>query len=51
MKKPIHQGKNVARFREMLNLKAEAFAYQLGTGWAPRKYLCLNKRKLLKSLY
>ncbi|PWB22347.1 transcriptional regulator, partial [Flavobacterium sp. HTF] len=30
MEQKIHQGKNVKRFREMLNIKQEALAYDLG---------------------
>jgi len=30
MEKTIHQGRNVKRFREMLGIKQEALAFELG---------------------
>jgi hypothetical protein len=31
--KKIHQGRNIKRFREMLGIKQEALAFELGEGW------------------
>jgi len=31
--KKIHQGRNIKRFREMLGIKQEAFAIELGEDW------------------
>jgi hypothetical protein len=33
----IHQGRNVKRFREMLGIKQEALAYELGDDWNQKK--------------
>jgi transcriptional regulator with XRE-family HTH domain len=33
MEKKIHQGKNITRFRQMLNMKQEALASVLGDDW------------------
>ncbi|MFC5283979.1 helix-turn-helix transcriptional regulator [Pedobacter alpinus] len=35
--KQIHQGRNVKRFREMLGLKQEALAYELGDDWSQKR--------------
>jgi transcriptional regulator with XRE-family HTH domain len=35
--KSIHQGRNVKRFREMLGIKQEALAYELGEDWNQKK--------------
>lgn len=32
----------------MLNLKAEAFAYQLGTGWAPTEISLLEQKEIIE---
>ena len=37
MEKIIHQGRNVKRFREMLGIKQEALAVELGEDWNQRK--------------
>jgi DNA-binding XRE family transcriptional regulator len=36
-KRTIHQGRNVKRFREMLGLKQEALADQLGGDWSQKE--------------
>lgn len=33
MNKTIHQGRNVKRFREMLGIKQEGLAVELGEDW------------------
>jgi hypothetical protein len=33
MEKTIHQGRNVKRFREMLGIKQEGLALELGDEW------------------
>jgi hypothetical protein len=37
MEQKIHQGKNVKRFREMLGIKQEALAFDLGNDWNQKK--------------
>jgi hypothetical protein len=37
MPKTIHQGRNVKRFREMMDLKQEAPADKLGGDWTQKK--------------
>lgn len=39
MEKNIHQGHNLKRFREMLGIKQEALALDLGDDWNQKKYL------------
>lgn len=44
--KNIHQGRNIKRFREMLGIKQEALAFELGEDWNQKKISpCLNKKK------
>ena len=55
MKQKIHQGRNVKRFREMLNIKQEALAYDLGEEWNQKKISLLEQKdviedKLLKQI-
>ncbi|HEX5551646.1 MAG TPA: hypothetical protein VFX43_00265 [Chitinophagaceae bacterium] len=42
----IHEGHNVKRFREMLGIKQEALAFDLGDDWTQKKSAtCRNRRK------
>ncbi|PWB19877.1 helix-turn-helix domain-containing protein [Flavobacterium sp. HTF] len=55
MEQKIHQGRNVKRFREMLNIKQEALAYDLGEDWNQKKISMLEQKdvieeKLLKQI-
>jgi transcriptional regulator with XRE-family HTH domain len=55
MEQKIHQGRNVKRFREMLNIKQEALAYDLGDDWNQKKISMLEQKdviedKLLKQI-
>ena len=45
MEQKIHQGKNIKRFREMLNMKQEALAYDLGEDWNQKKISCWNRKR------
>ncbi len=47
MEKTIHQGRNVKRFREMLGMKQEAFALQLGDDWNQRKISLLEQKDVI----
>ncbi|WP_317039189.1 helix-turn-helix domain-containing protein [Siphonobacter aquaeclarae] len=41
----IHEGRNVKRFREMLGIKQEALAAELGTDWNQKKISLLEQRE------
>lgn len=43
--KRIHQGRNVKRFREMLGIKQEALANQLGVDWNQKRISLLEQRE------
>ena len=45
MEKKIHEGRNVKRFREMLGIKQEALALQLGDEWSQRKISLLEQKE------
>jgi transcriptional regulator with XRE-family HTH domain len=45
MEKTIHQGRNVKRFREMMGLKQEGLAYQLGEDWNQQKISLLEQKE------
>lgn len=42
-----HQGKNVKRFREMLDMKQEALAAELGPDWTQRRISLLEQREII----
>ena len=48
MEKTIHQGRNVKRFREMLGLKQEALALELGEEWNQRKVSLLEQKEAIE---
>ncbi len=41
----IHQGKNVKRFREMLGIKQETLASELGNDWNQKKISLLEQKE------
>jgi transcriptional regulator with XRE-family HTH domain len=43
--KKIHQGRNIKRFREMLGLKQEALAAELGEDWTQKKISLLEAKE------
>jgi transcriptional regulator with XRE-family HTH domain len=45
MEKTIHQGRNIKRFREMLGIKQEALAFELGDDWNQRKVSLLEQKE------
>lgn len=47
-KKAIHQGRNVRRFREMLGLKQEAFAFELGEEWNQKRVSILEQKEQIQ---
>jgi transcriptional regulator with XRE-family HTH domain len=48
MEKIIHQGRNVKRFREMLGIKQEALAVELGDDWNQRKVSLLEQKDVIE---
>ena len=48
MEKTIHQGRNIKRFREMLGIKQEALAAELGDDWNQRKVSLLEQKELVE---
>lgn len=48
MEKTIHQGRNVKRFREMLGIKQEALALELGDDWNQRKISLLEQKDIIE---
>jgi len=41
----IHEGRNIKRFREMLGIKQEALAFELGDEWNQKKVSILEQRE------
>lgn len=41
----IHQGRNIKRFREMLGIKQEVLAFQLGEDWSQKKISLLEQKE------
>lgn len=48
MEKTIHQGRNVKRFREMLGIKQEGLALELGDDWNQRKVSLLEQKEMIE---
>ena len=48
MEKTIHQGRNVKRFREMLGLKQEGLAFELGDDWNQKKISLLEQKEVIE---
>ncbi|MEN2489639.1 helix-turn-helix transcriptional regulator [Flavobacterium sp. B11] len=48
MEQKIHQGRNIKRFREMLNIKQEALAYDLGEDWSQKKISMLEQKDTIE---
>jgi len=44
----VHQGRNVKRFREMLGMKQEALALELGEDWSQKRVSLLEARQTLE---
>src|SRR5258707_555367 len=45
MEKMIHHGRNVKRFREMLGIKQEALAVEMGDDWTQRRISLLEAKE------
>lgn len=48
MEQKIHQGRNVKRFREMLGIKQEALAFDLGDDWNQKKISMLEQKAVIE---
>jgi transcriptional regulator with XRE-family HTH domain len=44
----VHQGRNIKRFREMLGIKQEAFANELGEDWNQKKVSLLEQKETIE---
>ncbi len=47
MDKKVHEGRNIKRFREMLGIKQEALAYELGDDWNQNKISLLEQKETI----
>ena len=47
--KKIHQGRNIKRFREMLGIKQEALAFELGDDWNQKKISLLEQKETIEA--
>lgn len=47
MEQKIHEGRNVKRFREMLGIKQDALAYELGDDWNQKKVSMLEQKETI----
>ncbi|MEO8533409.1 MAG: helix-turn-helix transcriptional regulator [Flavobacterium sp.] len=48
MEQKIHQGRNVKRFREMLGIKQEALAFDMGNDWNQNKISMLEQKEVIE---
>jgi transcriptional regulator with XRE-family HTH domain len=48
MEKTIHQGRNIKRFREMLGIKQEGLAIELGDDWNQKKISLLEQKEVVE---
>jgi len=44
----IHEGRNIKRFREMLGIKQEALAFELGDDWSQKKVSLLEAKEMVE---
>lgn len=45
MSEKIHHGRNIKRFREMMGIKQEALAHELGEDWSQKKVSLLEQKE------
>ena len=48
MTKHIHHGRNVKRFREMLGIKQERLAFELGEEWSQKRVSLLEQKEAIE---
>lgn len=46
-RRKIHEGRNIKRFREMLGIKQDALAYELGEDWNQQKISLLEQKETI----
>ncbi len=46
-RKKVHEGRNVKRFREMLGIKQDAMAWELGEDWNQQKVSLLEQKEAI----
>lgn len=46
--KKVHQGRNIKRFREMLGIKQEGLAWELGDEWSQKRVSLLEQKELIE---
>lgn len=46
--KTIHEGRNLKRFREMLGIKQEVLAQELGQDWTQKKVSLLEQKEVIE---
>ena len=44
----IHQGRNIKRLREMLGIKQESLAHELGADWSQKKISLLEQKETVE---
>jgi transcriptional regulator with XRE-family HTH domain len=47
MNKKVHEGRNIKRFREMLGIKQDALAADLGDDWNQQKISLLEQKETI----
>ncbi|WPO84226.1 helix-turn-helix transcriptional regulator [Chryseobacterium sp. JJR-5R] len=48
MEQKVHQGRNLKRFREMLGIKQDALAFDLGEEWTQKKISILEQKEVIE---
>lgn len=48
MTKHIHHGRNIKRFREMLGIKQEGLAFELGDEWSQKRVSLLEQKEVVE---
>lgn len=48
MPNKVHEGRNIKRFREMLGLKQEGLAFELGSDWNQKKISLLEGKETVE---
>ncbi|PSL44229.1 helix-turn-helix protein [Chitinophaga niastensis] len=48
MPNKVHEGKNIKRFREMLGMKQDALAFELGDDWNQKKVSLLEGKETVE---
>ena len=48
MNEKIHHGRNIKRFREMMGIKQESLAFELGEDWSQKKISLLEQRESIE---